>query len=565
MTHKRWQFGEISVHADNEIDTIFNLKNIAKLDGYYYYIILNEQTPPNQTPEMHKSNDFSAADTHLVSGGALSGSHTNKVVRQFDTNIYGFLIKNRTTEIRFNQMWSFDSGDNWSSPQWSVGGTNPDGRVLDVFDIGGEPHFIYTFEDNGVFTVNATTRFIGPGIPTIRTGNTIANINAAFAGFVNGDGDYEYLEYGADSKFYRVTFNGTTFTREEEIIDELTPPDTWNIDRQLYWDVRDRHIILTGNQMYQKLKGVWTLTTVAVEQDVVAVIWKKDSSDEYTFDYVIWNDQLYYFLPQGSIIRLQTLSVDARVGYDDWFSTGSAIHQRFNDELIIDKAFVSQEKMGFRLAVFNVYETTFVIGDGIVLTEDDGTPLIIGNVVSNRTIDGIQAQSIVVFSPGKKDLEKPILQNFGTVDEKEILQAIYANHSEFFYEGIIDDTGNTQTLLSSIRNMLGILKDLEPFGARVIYWELDGKQHYDEADEPTGIVLTDDNSQIVPNGIFNRGQEINAVVVKGGVDPNLPTDAEIPVGTARVPGVRQQYMIPDIFNIPSLATQAQVDARAALI
>ena len=84
-------------------------------------------------------------------------------------------------------------------------------------------------------------------------GNVVKNSNSIYPGYLNDDGDYEYMEFGDDDKFYRVVFDGTTFERTELTDSDLTPPDTWDITRQLYWDVRNRHIILTGNQMYQKL------------------------------------------------------------------------------------------------------------------------------------------------------------------------------------------------------------------------------------------------------------------------------------------------------------------------
>lgn len=715
---------------------------------------------------MKASSSFSSDDVNKDSQGGQAVFFSNFVTRQFGVNIYGLQLSAANvgdipSVVKFK---STDSGANFAHDTSALGATDDTFIAIDVTEISGTAWWVVVFVDDsaGTFTVQA----INFDDSSIITGNTIKNANAAYAGGLNSDGDYEYLEFGTDDKFYKVIFEGTGFTRTE-ITDELVAPDTWDLSRQLYWDFRDRHIILTGNQMFRKLGGVWTLTSVAVEQDVVSVIWKKDNSDDYTFDYVIWNDELYFFNPKGSIIRIQTLVVDARVGYDDWFSTGSTIHQRTNSALIMNKGFISKEKIGFRILTFESPEDVFVKGDGIVLVESDGTELFMGNIASVTTIGGTQSQFITAFSPEKDDLEKEILENFGTVDELAILTLLYANHFEFYYAGTIDDTGNTQTLPSSIRNAHGILKDLEPFGARVIYNELDGKQFYDEADEvalnvklntktevgvndwgesgdPDGwtvtepadtsvevvpekdghtfpvkitdtganfarieaptfasqtsgivdfwiytknvattgaidfrlvqtsgatiglwigiaqtnagklqyrngagtwvditdivvdtwyhisldfdnatdtfdiyvndnledsglayrnvvtsfeefmvttqstaaeiyfdsigfswdnyiqfsnfkIVLTDANSRIFDGGILERGQEINAVVVKGGVDPNLPTDQEVPVGIAREPGVSQQQLVPAIYNIPGLTTQAEVDVRAALI
>lgn len=514
------------------------------------------------------SDDFTTDDSIEFGNVGLASEPTNVIIRRFGNNIVGLITD--TIVISGAALYmpkSINDGVDWThnSDPFPTGDNDPNDTIIgvDIFIKGGTIWYIVTLTDDSAGHTKAYA--YEDNTPATIVGNQIKNINAVFQGSVNDDGDYHYMEFGSDDKFYDVTFDGTAFTRTELTDSDLTVPDTWDISRQLYWDKGNRHIILTGNQMYQKLNNVWTLTSVAAEQDVIGVIWKKNGSDEYTFDYVNWNDQLYYFTPKGSIIRIQTLTIDARVGYNDWFSTGSAIHQRINSELIINKGFISKEKMGFRILTFESPETTFVKGDGIVLTEDDGTGIFMGYIASVSTIEGTQSQFITAFSPEKKDLEKEILENFGTVDEKTIFEILYANHFEFYYEGTIDDTGNTQSLPSSIRNAHGILKDLEPFGARVVYNEWDGKQHYDEADEATGIVLTDANSQIVPNGIKERGQEINAVVVKGGVDDNLPTDQEIPVGIARVPGISQQQLIPAIYNIPSLKTQAEVDARAALI
>ena len=145
---KRWQFEAISVHADNEIDTILNIKNIAKSGNFRFYMILN-----GNTPEIHKSDDFESADTIVRSGDALVGAYSNKVVRKFGVNMYGFIIKDQPPNIRYYKFESNDSGDNWvnrgaSSPDSS----GEDGRVLDITDIGGE----YGYD---IYRFNKTERF----------------------------------------------------------------------------------------------------------------------------------------------------------------------------------------------------------------------------------------------------------------------------------------------------------------------------------------------------------------------------------------------------------------------
>lgn len=762
---KRWQFEEISVHAGNLIDTVGQIKNIADNNDNTNYLFL-----ANQAGDLvvNRSTSFDADDSSEIFVLGRASVTATKMIRRWGNDFIAAQLENTVGGPDLFRFSSNDDGDTWSVLRLDISIDGADVAILvDTIRVGATNYYLYSLNDDSAGTIKVfSVTFAGVSV----TGNDIKDENSVFPGFINGDGDYQYMEFGSDDKWYDVVFDGTSFTRIELTDADLTPPNVWDTSRQLYWDIRDRHIILTGNQMYQKLKGIWTLTSVAAEQDVVGVIWRKNDLDEYTFDYVTWNDQLYYFTPPGNIIKIQPLSVDARVGHDDWFSTGSAIHQRTNSPIVIDKGFISKEKMGFRILTFESFETSFIQGDGIVFVEDDGTEIFIGNIASVSTILGTQAQLIIAFSPEKDDLEKEINENFGTVDEEAILDILYANHFEFYYKGTIDDTGNTQTLPSSIRNAHGILKDLEPFGARVVYNELDGKQFYDEADEvalnvkrntktepgvddwgesgdPDGwtvsepadtfvevvsefeghtfpvqifdgsnvnaasmtktfssvqtsgtfdfwfslteeenlnrlsmnlldganitilitifngivnatdgdgvgggsqenvgswtantwhhisivfdcatdlydlyydgvlvandfgfrtnavnvnklqfitrgsfttsysayidsvgfswedytqfsnfkIVLTDANSQIVPNGLTLRGQDINAVVVKGGVDDNLPTDQEVPVGIARVPGVSQQQLKPAIYNIPSLKTQAEVDARAALI
>ncbi len=320
----RIQFEEISVHADNVIKEIVSIKNIAEKDGTYYFLTVN-----GTNEILSKSNSFGSDDT-VIDITFVGGAYSDLVVRQWGTNIYSGMIGKDPVGPNPSYLprhESNDSGDTWDEDiESGLLGAGAISNMVDITEIGGVGYWVYSLDFTGGLWKVSIRKFDGTKID----GSALKDPNSVFAGFRNNDGNYEYMEFGADDKFYKVIFDGATFERIE-IIDELTPPDVWDASRQLYWDIRGKSIILTGNQMFQKINGKWTLISVASEQNVVGVIWKKNASDEYTFDYIIWNNHLYYVNPGGSLFRIQELSVDARVGYDDWFSSGSAIYQKFED------------------------------------------------------------------------------------------------------------------------------------------------------------------------------------------------------------------------------------------
>lgn len=483
--------------------------------------------------------------------GAGAGG-TDRIHLAFLAEVAGPLFKT-------NYWYSDDGGENWTKTQGSIQdggvGFQEGGDLPDIFQIGGTWYAFFIRGDGEIF-------FADLSVFSVDLQQSTEGVNTVFVGHVDGS-NYHYPRIRTGTTLAEYYFNGSTEIFVKDI----------GIGLNISFDftILIKHGILkwlVGNDgndgvSYYRIGNRDYLQTDITGAGIVIVSWDEANDNEALFVIFDGTDDVYTFSTNGVLLKIGN---NFGITFP-YFGYGKYL-QPYEIEpisFIINKGFISKEKLSFRILTFESPETSFSKGDSIVLTEDDGTGIFMGNVASVSTIAGTQSQFITAFSPEKDDLELSILENFGTVDENAIFDILYANHFKFYYAGTIDDTGNTQTLPSSIRNAHGILKDLEPFGARVIYNEWDGKQHYDEADEVTGITLTDTNSQIVPNGITERGQEINAVVVKGGVDPNLPTDQEIPVGIAKVPGVSQQQLVPAIYNIPSLKTQAEVDARAALI
>ena len=506
----RIQFEEITVHANNNIDEITGIKNIAEHTNIYYYIA---QEGGSGIPIMKASSSFGSDDVNKDEQSGTPHIFSNYVTRQFGTNIYGLQLSaaNLGDAPLIVKYKSTDSGSNFNHNITAGAASNDEIIAVDATELGGVGWWIIVFFDNGPGT--STIKAYNYDGSSIIVGNLIKNKNASYAGGLNSDGDYEYLEFGSDDKFYQVIFDGSTFSRTE-IIDELVAPDTWDLSRQLYWDIRGKSIILTGNQMFQKINGKWTLISVASEQNVIGVIWKKDVSDEYDFDYIIWNNHLYYINPGGSLFRIQELSVDARVGYDDWFSSGSGIYQKFED-LTFDGSNIKLPEAQLQSSTLSLISPSqqFSQGGGIILTNVNSVEVFVGNVT--EIITDLDGQKVFFDTPAKDDLEREITVSYINKKVSEIFQDILDNHC-LFLNGTISATTDEYTISWQNTKIKEILKWGQEREFKIFYWDYIGDSTLDNGSIGT-IVLDENSGDMDEIKITDLGKELNGVLLRGGM------------------------------------------------
>ena len=558
---KRYQFEEISVHADNVIKEIVSMKNIAEKNGTYYFLTVN-----GSNEILSKSSSFGSDDT-IIDTTFVGGAYSDLVVRQWGTNIYSGMIG--LDPVGPNPSYlprheSNNSGDTWAEDiESGLLGAGAVSNMVDITEIGGVGYWVYSLDFTGGLWKVSIRKFDGTKVD----GSALKDPNSVFAGFRNADGNYQYLEFGADDKWYDVVFNGTTYTRTELTDPDLTPPDTWDNSRQLYWDTRDRHIILTGNQMYQKLNGVWTLTSVASEQDVVGVIWKKNGSDEYTFDYIIWNDGLYYVTVKGYLVKLQTLAVDARVGYDNWFSTGSAIWQNNNPTYKpANRVPITGGHLRAQSCNLLHIGTDFVKGSGIVLTDDSDNikGIFVIDPKKGITAVGTTLQRIPFVSPGKFDLEEKVSYEFLSTTIPEMMTTDLSQ-TRFYYKGTIDANATEFDYSCNEIPRWQFWKEMEELGLKRINKSNElGEISMEDADVSSGVTVTHLNMTKKPK-IQPQGAGFNQVIVIGGskadgtgLAGNLDNPYNIPTST-------DQQINLIIFIHPNRKTDVQCLADAVLI
>ena len=93
---KRWQFEEISVHADNEIKHISSIQNIGKYGDKYYFMDFDE-TETN----MMSSSDFESDDIDIGWDGKYKG-------RSLDTGVYIYYVnvefQNKETLVKTGDL-----------------------------------------------------------------------------------------------------------------------------------------------------------------------------------------------------------------------------------------------------------------------------------------------------------------------------------------------------------------------------------------------------------------------------------------------------------------------------
>ena len=510
----RIQFKEITVHASNTIKNIIDIKNIAvDSNGKHFFLLLSGT---NQF--LMSSDDFEANDTLVISAGVSGIGSVSKVIRQSGNNINGLManIVAGTGAFLFRFVSSND-GIDWitNNAGFPTGDLDVNDEIegFDIIIIDSVIWFLFTFYDDSTGTIK-TYAWEKTGVQSFVTGHSIKTLHSVYIGFENDAGNYEYMEFGSDDKFYKVIFDGTSFTKTELTDADLAIPDTWDITRQLYWDIRGKSIILTGNQMFQKINGKWTLISVATEQSVVGVIWKKDASDNYDFDYVIWNNHLYYINPGGSLFRIQELSVDARVGYDDWFSSGSGIYQKFED-LTFDGSNIKLPESQLKSSTLSLISPSqqFSQGGGIILTNVNSVEVFAGNVT--KIITDLDGQKVFFDTPAEDDLEREITVSYISKKVSEIFQDILDNHCLFFH-GTISATIDEYTISWQNTKIKEILKWGQEREFKIFYWDYIGDSTFDNGS--TGTIVLDENSGDMDEiKITDLGKELNGVLLRGGM------------------------------------------------
>jgi len=333
----KYEQGEsITVHASNYIDTIKGIRNICKYGDTNYFLEWIEQyggAPADwYACSIQSSADFSIASVHKDWMSGIRRKFDNLISRSFSNNLH-FCIAYRLLDgpDDFCHLRTYSTDDNFATNTEHgivLGPYLDQAVVVDIIYQNSIYWYIYVHYDQSAGTY--ILKISNADASTVYTGSTYTgSLHHCFGGGINADGDYEYVDY-VGGKYYYNTFDGTANPTQGAEETAFTGITNFNTENQIYWIKGNMKFLMSRDALfiYDHVSSTWTKKTVVAPTDVNGVIWGKNADDELIVKYIFWDDQLWKMFRLGGIASMQTISgIDAYVGNEDWFSTGSAIYQ----------------------------------------------------------------------------------------------------------------------------------------------------------------------------------------------------------------------------------------------
>ncbi|MCJ7481523.1 MAG: LamG domain-containing protein [Thermodesulfovibrionales bacterium] len=363
------QFEELTtVHADNEIDLIKEIRNIAEgAAGTYYYGRID-----GTDIITYESASFAAADTAKQTTGSCSNVATAPVTRKLGDYIYSAFIYNDGSD--FKSTVHTNEGGWQAITDTLTTDENDRAQLVDLIKIGANIWLIYVFNDNSAGTYQLAFHQIGGGADY--TGSVYAALQHCFAGNINADGDYEYVDY-VGAKYYYNTFDGTVNATQGAEETTFTGITHFDIPTQTYWNKGNLKFLVNKDALfiYDHASTSWTTLTGTVTA-TCGVIWDQNSSGEYIINYLCWYKQIWKLFHNGGIASFQDISgiTNGYSGHSDWFSGYGKIYQLTKSSYAARNCMVKYEIE--RIPTCTVRTSTALTEDYYILHDNPITGLV---------------------------------------------------------------------------------------------------------------------------------------------------------------------------------------------
>lgn len=514
--------------------------------------------------------DFISTRTLKWSDSINVGENIATPLALIDGTIHATYVDDDNT-IHHNT--SSDDGDSWS---YDEAGSGEDGyqmsfsgymTMISVFKLGST---IYGhFGSN--FGITHATRFYDLSDFSLVASN---GYNCG-GGFVE-DGKYYYpTDSTGGAGWTKVySFNGTTITDENDTIDEdydccsLVPTYTTLLraGSQLFFSGINTS---TGYlRFYQKKDDDdWGSLSESVEDYCKISFY--DDSDAIMEDVIpkfIWyqntgGDFVIFHITRNGLCFLLDDDVDYDAGLlahgvGDWLGTYHYVEP--DDFDVTSMQLRKKDHLSQIECRFSISESVEIITEGqslIVTDRNDSDSIIyMGNAKDITRTYGMQM--VVCESPMKDAFQVPVdLDSYSSENEYNMILDFMDSHP-FFYAGTIENPSGSWTISEQkTKDPVQWMRELEVMGSRYFVIDPEGNLDYNEADESTGIALTDSNSEVI--SITEKGNRVTGIIVNGGFDTD---NNRVSSGKMNNPSGIYQQISYIVYLVPSLQTiQACID------
>jgi hypothetical protein len=227
-------------------------------------------------------------------------------------------------EAKIFIRYSDDDGSSWNTLTYDIGAIpfTTDLRGLQVFKVGSNYFICYTYED----AVNQNKYQIYKFLPAQALADT-QNIDEHLEAYAGNVFSSEYYFVSSVSNVLHIySFDGTSIT-DEETLTGLVYSTNANVFFTKYHKYTNIEFLIDNKYFYVRVGGSdnsWTSYT-DTGTDTNAYVWEQDSGGEKRPRWIVWKDTIYRIFPNGGQEVFQaSFSLDAWVGWDDWFGVGSS-------------------------------------------------------------------------------------------------------------------------------------------------------------------------------------------------------------------------------------------------
>jgi len=367
-----------------------NMRNIGYYNSKLWFGIRDDVNMSiNSAPSI--TGATTEADTQAISDTASGGS-PNIIVRVFGDDIYCCVVSyDAASQLILNYIYSTDGGSNWTKGTNShiidIVANGSAVRIVDIFKSGSDWFALCSFQLEGVeeycnycICKNATTWYD-------HTPNWIKEIESIYAGRVNATtGDYEFYVVDDADDFLKVIFDVSAGTFSDSVVTGLTIPAVFDINCQQFWVQGTQELMIDQDHFMYRTVGSSTWQSVSDSGSTTnGIVWYyRDGL--YIINWIIWRDSIYKIAPGGAIMKIQTYTGDAYVGWDDWFAEGTDAIWQLTTSLFLAQAGIVTSEV--EKAPLCVTTTATVPGNESYLFYDPDDTLIFQGTVQSKVSNG---------------------------------------------------------------------------------------------------------------------------------------------------------------------------------
>ena len=497
MGNKRWAPDK----TDHELETDGFLQVVKSGDNYVYAL---KGVGNNLQIFTHTSvADIVSEGAIRVFIGDLQFINTPCAMRLIGSRIHIVFIRD-TVSPTLRYGFSDDDGVNWTFDEAVIGEDGYDDvtntqEILDVYFIDGTPYATVTLAALGYRIYNLTDF----------SEEVVRASSNPGVGYIEDDIYFYPVQTIIDININ--SWDGTSRV-VVETIDLITviSIEQWNSilfkkgSTKYYFG---RYTSVTNNVYYiQKGNmGDWNSVDVG-EKLIMHLTWEEDRAEPRFIHWGGTIDELYYMNDAGYLLKIaRDVTETTNSGIGDFLFPYEITPVDFD----IFDVVLSHKHLQARKIRFGYNGTDLQENDGFVITEDDGTVIIIAIESLDTPITGVKQQRINAVEPSFRDLRATIQEKFEQADEKDILTVLFDTYFGFMLARTIDDTADLRDVNYNIRAAIGTLLDIESWNARIYYWDVFGSANFDEGDEVAILITRDYKTGII--GVDKWGETVGAV------------------------------------------------------